>query len=160
MCNLSACLLVYLSVYLFCLLACIFVDYLFACINLYGFFITAVNCTALTSTSSQVTIIPGICSSNPPYQVTCQYLCPAGYRLNGLSIKTCLGNGLWNHNGNVSCQGMNYLAYNLHLTIICQRRSENKRITPEKERVLKLIMNVDVFRYRKTHVYYSMPLQH
>ncbi|XP_031559986.1 uncharacterized protein LOC116296157 isoform X2 [Actinia tenebrosa] len=62
-----------------------------------------ITCPAL-AVPAKGRIIPNECYNTVGYRVSCQFVCENGYQLMGSNIRTCLANGQWNDQSNVSCR--------------------------------------------------------
>ena len=50
-------------------------------------------------------VSPNSCKISPEYGTTCYFSCTKGYRLHGDPVKSCLSDGRWSKDTNVSCKG-------------------------------------------------------
>ena len=83
-------------------------------INLIHFFIgsffwfllcfTVVRCQSLQA-SHKGHVSPNSCKVSPEYGTTCYFSCTKGYRLHGDPVTSCLSDGRWSKDTNVSCKG-------------------------------------------------------
>ena len=48
---------------------------------------------------------PNSCKISPEYGTTCYFSCTKGYRLHGDPVTSCLSDGRWSKDTNVSCKG-------------------------------------------------------
>ena len=65
---------------------------------------TVVRCQSLQA-PDEGHVSPGSCAVSPEYGTTCHFSCKKGYRLHGEPMTSCLSDGQWSKDRNVSCKG-------------------------------------------------------